>query len=293
VGDRDPALGAVWELLPTFQAAAATEHLPTAAAALGVSPSAVSRAITLLEARLGEPVFDRVGRNLRLNAAGRRLRAGTEAAMREVDRALREAKHGELSGPLHLAATSAVVASFLAPALSELRRAHADVMPWLHPTGPSEELNERLADARLDLALVEHPRPHPALVVVPLFPLDYGVYCGPGHAFYDRADVGEDEVMAAPFVGPTFEEGERLPPELRANVRVRVHQMSTAVDLCAAGDWLGVLPRRIADAWPGVRLWRLPNLHLPPGRLHLVHRASGRSGPEQALTRLLLLRAQG
>jgi DNA-binding transcriptional LysR family regulator len=287
------ALLACWDLLPTFQAVATSEHLPTAARALGVSPSAVSRAITALEARLGEPVFDRVGRHLRLNAAGRRLRVGTEAAMREVDRALREARHGELSGPVHLAATAAVVASFLAPALSELRRTHPDLLAWLHTTGPSDELNERLAEGRLDLALVEHPVPRPDLVVVPLFALDYGVYCGPGHPFYDRADVGEDEVLQAPFVGPIVEEGDRLPPELRRNIRVRVNQMSTAMDLCATGDWLVVLPRRIAAAWPGYRLWRLPNLHLPPGRLHLVHRATGRSSGEQALTRLLLLRAQG
>lgn len=286
-------LTAIWDLLPTFQAVAATEHLPTAAQRLGVSPSAVSRAITALEARLGEPVFDRVGRHLRLNAAGARLRSGTEAAMREVDRALREARHGEVSGPVHVAATSAVVASFLAPALSALRAAHPEVLPWLHGTGPSEALNLALAEGRLDLALVEHPRPHDALTIVPLFPLDYGVYCGPGHRFYDRSDVGEDEVMSMPFVGPTFDDAERLPHELRPNVRARVHQMSTSVDLCATGDWLSVLPRRIADAWPGVRLWRLPNLHLPPGRLHLVHRRTGRGQPEQALTRLLLDRAGG
>ncbi len=286
------SLAAVWDLLPTFQAVAATEHLPTAAERLGVSPSAVSRQITALEARLGEPVFDRVGRNLRLNAAGARLRAGTEAAMREVDRALRAARHGEVSGPVHVAATAAVVASFLAPALSALRAAHPEVIPWLHATGPSEELNLALAEGRLDLALVEHPRPHEALVVVPLFPLDYGVYCGPGHRLYDRGDVGEDEVMELPFVGPTFDEAERLPHELRPNVRVRVHQMSTSIDLCATGEWLAVLPRRIADAWPGVRLWRLPNLHLPPGRLHLVRRATGRGGAEEALTALLLARAE-
>jgi DNA-binding transcriptional LysR family regulator len=259
-----------WPYLPAFRAVAETEHLPTAAEALGTTPSSLSRAVSQLEHELGYAVFDRTGRALRLNEAGRRLLAAVQAAMRSVDVAVRPT---QAVGPLRIAATMAMIEVLVLPALARLRAEHPGVVPHLLAPGPSDAMNDALLDGRLDLALLEHPRHHDDLEARRLLDLDYGVYCGPGHALYDRPDAGVDEVLAWPFAGPTVEEADRFPPELRRNVTLRVYQMSVAIAFAASGEYLAVLPRRVVDAWPGARLWRVPGIKLPPGTLYVVTRA--------------------
>ncbi len=57
--ERLRRVASFWNWLPAFRAVAETEHLPTAAEALFVSPSALSRAIRLLEKDVGQPLFRR------------------------------------------------------------------------------------------------------------------------------------------------------------------------------------------------------------------------------------------
>src|SRR5688572_4700021 len=86
--ERLRRLATLWNYLPGFRAVAESQHLPTASHLLFVSPSALSRTIRLLEEDLGRSLFDRVGRNIELNAAGRRLLSGVRDAMRLVDEVL-------------------------------------------------------------------------------------------------------------------------------------------------------------------------------------------------------------
>lgn len=267
-------VAAIWAWLPAFRAVAETGHLPTAAKRLGTTPSALSRTVALVEDRLGRRLFDRVGRRLVLNDAGRRLLASVQDAMRGIDAATR-AESPE--GPLRIAATAAMIEVLVQPALATLRERHPGLVPHLLAPGPSEVVAGQLLDGTLDLALLEHPRHADGLEALRLVDLDYGVYCGPGHALYDREDAGVDEVLEHAFAGPTVEEADRFPPELRRNVRLRVYQMSVAIAFCASGEFLAVLPARVVEAWPGVRLWRVPGIKLPPGAVYVVRR--GRREP--------------
>jgi LysR family glycine cleavage system transcriptional activator len=67
--------------LPTFIAAARLQNFRLAAESLGLTHSAVSQQIAGLEARLGFHVFDRVGRGILLNAAGKALLDGVAPAL--------------------------------------------------------------------------------------------------------------------------------------------------------------------------------------------------------------------
>jgi DNA-binding transcriptional LysR family regulator len=59
--------------LKTFQAVARRQSFQRAAEALNYAPSTVSTQIRLLEKELGVPLFDRLGRRIRLSAAGQML----------------------------------------------------------------------------------------------------------------------------------------------------------------------------------------------------------------------------
>jgi DNA-binding transcriptional LysR family regulator len=63
----------VWAYLPSFLAVAESQHLRLAARKLRVSPSALSRSISILEYRIGQPLFERSGRRMRLNSLGDQL----------------------------------------------------------------------------------------------------------------------------------------------------------------------------------------------------------------------------
>jgi LysR family transcriptional activator of glutamate synthase operon len=71
--------------LKYFLNVAQTEHLTRAAKQLNVSQPALSIAVSRLEKELGRPLFDRVGRNIRLNECGRLYYQYVSQAMRLLD----------------------------------------------------------------------------------------------------------------------------------------------------------------------------------------------------------------
>ena len=85
---RHRRVAAFWNWLPGFRAAAEYESIHRAALALGVSASALSRTVRLLEHAVGAPLFVRTAGGIGLTTAGATLLAATRDAMRTIDDAL-------------------------------------------------------------------------------------------------------------------------------------------------------------------------------------------------------------
>ena len=83
--------------LSYFRALAEREHLYQTATELYISPSALSAAISRLESELGVQLFDRVGRNIRLNESGKKFYVHVQRILDELDRACAELKKTELA----------------------------------------------------------------------------------------------------------------------------------------------------------------------------------------------------
>ena len=75
------------QTLTVFRAAAHLQNLRAVASELHLTHGAVSQQLRLLEERLGHPLFDRVGRRIRLNAAGEALRLGVDEALARIESA--------------------------------------------------------------------------------------------------------------------------------------------------------------------------------------------------------------
>ncbi|HEY3715028.1 MAG TPA: LysR family transcriptional regulator [Jatrophihabitantaceae bacterium] len=73
-----------------------------AAERLHVGQPAVSQQIQRLERELGQPLFDRSARTVRLTEAGQRLLPEARAVLAAVERARAAAQGGPASGPLRL-----------------------------------------------------------------------------------------------------------------------------------------------------------------------------------------------
>ena len=128
-----------WHRLPVFRTVAETEHLPTASKRLGLTAPALSRSIKLLEESVGRPLFDREGRRIVLNPAGKAFLRVVRTAMRQVDTALDELHEVGPSGtvtvssagmftPLAVAATVDLVREY--PRLRSTRRSCAAISTW-------------------------------------------------------------------------------------------------------------------------------------------------------------------
>jgi LysR family transcriptional regulator, glycine cleavage system transcriptional activator len=97
---------AFWNYLPAFIAVAETQHLRKAAQAIHVSPSALSRTITILEHRIGYSLFERSGRRLRLTARGEQLLRVLHHSVSMLDEAL-------ITSPLQAPSTHTVKSSVM------------------------------------------------------------------------------------------------------------------------------------------------------------------------------------
>src|SRR6202163_823334 len=82
--------------LHTFLAVAEREHVTAAAEALGLSQGSVSGVVRRLEATLGLPLLQRVGRNVQLTDVGRALRQLAERVLEDVGQ-IEELRSGYLA----------------------------------------------------------------------------------------------------------------------------------------------------------------------------------------------------
>lgn len=100
--------------------------LAAVASAMSYSPSAVSQQLTLLESEVGAPLLEREGRRVRLTPQAEILVAGTDRALRELERAEAEiaASLHEVSGTLRVAAFQTAMLALIPAALTWLRQNH-------------------------------------------------------------------------------------------------------------------------------------------------------------------------
>jgi DNA-binding transcriptional LysR family regulator len=103
--------------------------LAAAAAALGQDPSSVSHQLKALEAEVGAPLLERVGRGVRLTEEALILVTRTEAVLSQLEAAEAEiaaARH-EVSGTVRIAAFQTALHTIVPGALARLNRDHPDL----------------------------------------------------------------------------------------------------------------------------------------------------------------------
>lgn len=115
--------------LKAFAAVVERESFARAAEHLGLSPSALSQTIRLLEARLGTLLLNRTTRSVAPTAAGEQLYTRMAPLFREMADAVAEASAaaGQMSGTLRINTLGMAARQIIAPRLGRFHRAHPDV----------------------------------------------------------------------------------------------------------------------------------------------------------------------
>jgi DNA-binding transcriptional LysR family regulator len=100
-----------------------------AASELGMSASAVSHAVQLVESRLGQPLFARTTRSVRLTEAGAAFIASVGPALAEIEDATERigAHQGRVTGTLRLNAPRTALPIAVTPLLVDMARRHPEL----------------------------------------------------------------------------------------------------------------------------------------------------------------------
>jgi LysR family glycine cleavage system transcriptional activator len=130
-------------VLPAFRAVAESQNLRAAADALHLTHSAISQQIRLLEERLGFQVFDRHGRRVVLNDAGKALLRGVQEALPLLDQAAQAAAAGGTAGSLRISVLPSFAQRWLLPRMSRWHARHPELALEL-------ETSQQVVDLRRD-----------------------------------------------------------------------------------------------------------------------------------------------
>lgn len=117
------------QLAPLRGFAAAARHLSftQAAAELKLTQSSISRQVAALEADLGQPLFVRETRALRLTAAGERLHRAVQQALAGIDRAVDELRGGAAARRVTVTTYASFASLWLVPRLAQFQHLHPGI----------------------------------------------------------------------------------------------------------------------------------------------------------------------
>ncbi|OLO03130.1 LysR family transcriptional regulator [Salinicola socius] len=280
--------------LRTFLAVVRHGTFSAAGSAVGLTQSAVSTQIRTLEADIGEPLFDRTGRAVRLNAAGRRLLPQANEMLALASR-IRHADADGLTGEWHLGAIASLQSGVLPEVLQTLTREAPGVMTRVVP-GVSLALLDQVDKGDLDMALIVRPpfalppdlysrviAREPFVMIAPLDAEE-----GPAESLleshplvlYDRGSFGGRQVVR-------FLERRRLRP----SIRLELDEIDAIARMVECGLGVALIP--LAGLWRRQQPLPVRVISLEEQRFHrelvMVSRLSPAESPLVALIEQALL----
>lgn len=163
------------DLLKGFEAAARHLSFTQAAQELSLTQSAVSREIKTLEDQLGQPLFTRINRGLRLTDAGQLLYRAVGAALTLIDEATDRLVASEGAERLTVTTSVPLASMWLVPKLWRFVRLH----PEVDVRSVAAEQNLDLERERLDIAIRWAPPGSNVPGGEPLFDMEMFPVCSP------------------------------------------------------------------------------------------------------------------
>lgn len=184
--------------LRIFVAVAQTLNMRLASERLHLSQPAVSAAIAALEERHATKLFDRIGRGLRLNAAGRAFLPEAQAVLRQAEHALQVFGdlEGLVRGELRIAASQTVANHWLPARMARFVTRYPGVRLQLEVANTAKS-TRAVIDGHADLAFVEGQIEEAEIQSRTVGTDDIRLFASAGHPLVGRTLDGEDLKRAA------------------------------------------------------------------------------------------------
>lgn len=140
-----PPLKAVWY----FESAARHLSFSKAAEELNVTHSAISHQIKALEEWVGQPLFERGARSLKLTEAGATFLSPVRSAFQQLAQAGQDVRQATRGGPLTVSVLPSLASKWLVPRLYDFRDRHPEIDVRISAT----ERLEQIGQGDIDVAI--------------------------------------------------------------------------------------------------------------------------------------------
>ena len=233
---------------------AQTEHLTQSAQNLFVTQSTLSHGLRQLELELNIPLFDRLGRGLRLSQAGAAFRVHAARALQEI-----EAGRMALADMTSLQSgtlTVGVIPTFLHTLVPATVAAFSMLYPRVNivvrdlRAGPIEE---QLVEGQIDVGIAFYPAERDEIETEPLFNERMQLVVNRKHPLAHRRKLAVKDLARVPLamLPRAFTTRRLIDDGLRRagvvpEVRVEMESVEGLLDVCRWGDLASIAPERAA-----------------------------------------------
>jgi DNA-binding transcriptional LysR family regulator len=190
----------LWQL-EVFMAVVEEKSFSRAGKRIGRTQPAISSTVKLLEEGLGEPLFDRLGKSIRLTAAGEMLVDYARRLLRLRDEAAQAI--GELRGlhrgTLKLGANETTCLYLLPGVLAAFKQAYPQVQVDIQ-RAITRSITEKVIEGMLDFGIVTLPVQDGRLETLTIHQDELALIVGPVHRLASRRSVQMTELREEPFI---------------------------------------------------------------------------------------------
>lgn len=227
---------------------------------LGIGQSTISTQMAKLETRLGFRLCERGQAGFRLTPKGEQVLSSTRKLFGAIDTFKGEAQGmaDRLLGELRIGLSEGLAASVLeqvVEAIGQFRGRKQQLQIGLITAMPAE-LERRLLQDQLHLAIGYFSGNQSALTYQPLFRERQMLYCAQGHPFYGRQNINPVDLQQADRVHHPYRFVQAREPLQGPASSAQTEQVDGALAFILSGRHIGYLPEHIAAPWQSSgRLW--------------------------------------
>lgn len=248
-----------------FLAIASTSHMAKAAEQMFVTQSTLSHQLAQLEEELGVALFERVGRGLRLSAAGEHWVSVAREVIDKVELGKEQLRgHSEeVSGDLKVGVIHSYMTHLIAQVTSPLIERFPKLHMRIHEL-TALEIEAQVASGQLDVGVAFFPATSAAVDTTLLFDDQLVMAVHPTHPLGHRSSVRLAQLQDYPMalMSPRFATRRLLDAcfqqaGLRANVVLELDSIEALRLIAQDGKLLTFLPKRTTRPSAQLRLVRI------------------------------------
>ncbi len=241
------------QLLRLFVRVAECGGFSAAQGDLGIGQSTISTQMAKLETRLGFRLCERGKAGFRLTPKGEQVLQATYRLLQAIDLFKGEAQGmaDKLLGELRIGLSEALDSQVLervGAAIGRFRRRNQAVRLELISAMPAE-LERRLLQDQLHLAIGYFSGNQTALDHQPLFSERQVLYCASGHPLFRLAHIGRDELAACDLIYHPYRFVTDQQPLQTRHSSGHCEQVEGCLALILSGAHIGYLPEHSAAPW--------------------------------------------
>jgi len=184
--------------LEYFCTVAKIEHFSKAAAVMNVSQSTISTAIAKLEEELGVALFDKIGREKRLNDAGRTFLANIEQALEQLDQA-KDAAASTYISKKRCVSLATDCSEAITKGIIPFLRSHPNyLIKQRYETTP--QIVKSLLEGEIDIGISHVALSHKRIKTQPFLSERVGLLVNKQHVLASREFIQLSDLKDVPFI---------------------------------------------------------------------------------------------